>query len=302
MRSSRQQIITDLNESSCVRVEEGQLVQAIILKGNRLLFQSMQVKLFVIITTISSLLFLEYKFPFFTFKTSLWARVNSNFELGLVNSIASSIFTVTVASYLVTNYPHQGRLSSIAEGRFSTNGSVGIVEILSLLILDLYMYVWHRSMHSIPLAWQFHRVHHTDRMMNVSTAYRFHPIEILSSSIPKLMLVWWLGISAEAISIYELIFTVVVAVQHSNFALPSSIDRFLAWAIVTPNYHRIHHSQIVAETNSNYGSVLSCWDWIFQTRTDRLDVMNIQLGVSDESRVLNIGQLLELPDFKEKRD
>jgi sterol desaturase/sphingolipid hydroxylase (fatty acid hydroxylase superfamily) len=255
----------------------------------------MQVKLFVIITTVATLLILERKFPFFTFKNTLWSRVNSNFELGLVNSIASSIFTVTVANYLITNYPHQGSLNSIAEGRFSTNDSAGIAGILSLLILDLYMYVWHRAMHTLPLAWRFHRVHHTDRTMNVSTAYRFHPIEILSSSIPKLILVWWLGISTEAVSIYELVFTVVVAFQHSNFALPSSIDRFLAWAIVTPNYHRIHHSQIVTETNSNYGSVLSWWDWIFQTRTDRPDIINIQLGVSDESRVLNIGQLLELP-------
>jgi sterol desaturase/sphingolipid hydroxylase (fatty acid hydroxylase superfamily) len=247
----------------------------------------MQVKLLVVIDTIVSLLFLEQKFPFFTFKNTLWARVNSNFELGLINSIASSIFTVTVANYLITNYPHQGSLSSI--------NSAGIAGVLSLLILDLYMYLWHRSMHMFPLAWRFHRVHHTDRTMNVSTAYRFHPIEIISSSIPKLMLVWWLEISAEAVSIYELIFTVVVALQHSNFALPSQIDRFLAWAIVTPNYHRIHHSQVVAETNSNYGSVLSCWDWIFQTRIDRPDIIDIQLGIGDESRVLNIGQLLELP-------
>jgi sterol desaturase/sphingolipid hydroxylase (fatty acid hydroxylase superfamily) len=255
----------------------------------------MQVKLFITIATIVSLLILERKFPFFTFKNTLWARISSNFELGLINSIASSLFTVTLANYLITNYPHQGSLSSIAEGRFSTNGSAGIAGILSLLILDLYMYVWHRAMHTLPLAWRFHRVHHTDRTMNVSTAYRFHPIEIISSSLPKLMLVWWLGISAEAILSYELVFTVVVAVQHSNFALPSSIDRFLALAIVTPNYHRIHHSQVVAETNSNYGSVLSCWDWIFQTRTDLPDVINIQLGISDEIRVLNIGQLLELP-------
>ncbi len=235
----------------------------------------MQIKLFVIITTIASLLMLEQKFPYFTFKNTLWARVNSNFGLGLVNSIASSFFTVTVAHDLVTNYPHQGSLMAI--------DSAGIAGVLSFLILDLYMYFWHRSMHTIPLAWRFHRVHHTDRTMNVSTAYRFHPIEILSSSIPKLLLVWWLGISAEAISIYELVFTVIVALQHSNLALPTPIDRFLARTIVTPNYHRIHHSQVVAETNSNYASVLSCWDWIFQTRTNRSDPSDIQLGVSDES-------------------
>jgi sterol desaturase/sphingolipid hydroxylase (fatty acid hydroxylase superfamily) len=247
----------------------------------------MQVKLFVLIVTIVSLLALENKFPCFTFKNPFWVRVRSNLGLGLFNSIASSMFALVVADYSSLNYPHLGVLKAI--------DSPIIVGILSWLILDLYMYGWHRSMHIIPLAWRFHRVHHTDRTMNVSTAYRFHPIEVLSSSIPKLLLVWWLGISPEVIFTYELVFTIIVALHHSNLALPVVIDRLLAKLIVTPNYHRIHHSQLVTETNSNYGSVLSWWDWIFRTRIDRPDPLNIQLGVSDESRELNIWQLLKLP-------
>ncbi len=80
----------------------------------------------------------------------------------------------------------------------------------------------------------------------------------------------------------ELVFTVVVALHHSNLAITESIDRLLSLVIVTPNLHRIHHSQVVAETNANYGSVLSWWDRIFGTNNDRPDVVNIQLGLTDE--------------------
>lgn len=247
----------------------------------------MNVKLSILITTILSLLILENRFPFFPFKNSLWVRVSSNFELGVVNSIASSVLTLAVANYASLNYPHQGILATIH--------SPVVEGILGFIILDLYMYFWHRAMHTVPLAWRFHRVHHTDRTMNVSTAYRFHPIEILSSSVPKLILVWWLGISAEAISIYEVVFTVIVALHHSNLAIPTNLDRLLAWIVITPDYHRIHHSQLVTETNSNYGSVLSCWDRIFQTKKYRPDVINTQLGLKDETRELNIWQMLKLP-------
>ena len=131
--------------------------------------------------------------------------------------------------------------------------------------------------------------------MNVSTAYRFHAIEIISSSMPKLALIWWLGISGNFVLIYELVFTVIVALHHSNLRLPGSIDRLLAYVILTPNYHRIHHSQLVAETNSNYSSVFIWWDRIFGTYHFRPDIENIQLGVSDEVRELNIWQSIVLP-------
>jgi sterol desaturase/sphingolipid hydroxylase (fatty acid hydroxylase superfamily) len=148
-------------------------------------------------------------------------------------------------------------------------------------------------MHQLPLAWRFHQLHHTDRSMNVSTAYRFHPIEIISSSIPKLLLIWLLGISSNFVLIYELVFTVVVALHHSNWAISESIDRLLALVIVTPNLHRIHHSQVVAETNSNYGSVLNWWDRIFRTNNDRSDVINIQLGLTDRDMTESISELLK---------
>jgi sterol desaturase/sphingolipid hydroxylase (fatty acid hydroxylase superfamily) len=236
------------------------------------------VKLLLVITTVGSLLILEDRWPFFRFQNSWRSRVAGNFGLGAINSVIASLWTITIARFVVIAPIDRGLISL-------TMVNPVMAGICSFLILDLYMYCWHRSMHILPLAWQFHQLHHTDRSMNVSTAYRFHPVEIISSSIPKLWLIWLLGIPSNFVVIYELVFTVLVALHHSNFALPDSIDRFLAQAIVTPNLHRIHHSQLVTETNSNYGSVFIWWDRLFATRRDRLDIINIQLGLPDETTI-----------------
>jgi sterol desaturase/sphingolipid hydroxylase (fatty acid hydroxylase superfamily) len=234
----------------------------------------MIVKLVLLITTVASLLILENKVPFFRFQNSVGSRIVANFGLGAINAILASIWTISTTQLIM--------LPQIDRRLVGAISNPVIAGILSFLIIDLYMYFWHRSMHRLPLAWKFHQLHHTDRSMNVSTAYRFHPIEIISSSIPKLLLIWSLGISSNFVSIYELVFTVVVALHHSNLAIPGVIDRLLSLVIVTPNLHRIHHSQVVSETNSNYGSVLSWWDRIFGTNNDRPDVVNIQLGLTDE--------------------
>jgi sterol desaturase/sphingolipid hydroxylase (fatty acid hydroxylase superfamily) len=245
-------------------------------------------KLVLVITTVASLLILETKFPFFTFTNSLRARIGNNLELGAINSIISSLSTIAIANFVV--------FDRNSPGIFVTISSPIIVGILAFLILDLYMYCWHQSMHILPLAWRFHRVHHTDRSMNVSTAYRFHPIEIVSSSLPKLCLIWWLGIPSQVVLIYELVFTAIVALHHSNVRIPQSIERSLGYIIVTPSSHRIHHSQIVTETNSNYGSVFIWWDRLFGTSQSRPDPEHIQLGIADdETKELNLWQSLLLP-------
>ena len=228
-------------------------------------------KLVLVITTVAILLILEKKFPFFNFQNSFRSRVASNFGLGAINTICSSLLTLSIARLTMIPPIDRSLIAAIP--------SPIVAGLLSFLIIDFYMYCWHRSMHTLPLAWRFHRLHHADRSMNVSTAYRFHPIEIIISIIPKLSLIWLLGISSDFVLIYELVFTVIVALHHSNVAIPASIDRILAYAIVTPNYHRIHHSQVVTETNSNYGSVFTWWDRLFGTQTDRTDIINIKLGI-----------------------
>jgi sterol desaturase/sphingolipid hydroxylase (fatty acid hydroxylase superfamily) len=247
----------------------------------------MSPKLLLSIATVASLLILENYFPFFPFKNSVVRRVSSNFYLGLITAIPSNGFMLGAAKYINIRYPTPGLMGNI-------NSPVLAIG-LSLLVLDLYMYIWHRSMHTFSIAWRFHRVHHTDLYMNVSTAYRFHAIEVISSNIPKLVLIWCLGITAQHILIYESLFAVIVALHHSNLALPFEVDRWLAHIIVSPNYHRIHHSQIVTETNSNYGSVFTCWDWLFGSYRDRDNIAAIELGVNDETRELHVWQLLTIP-------
>jgi sterol desaturase/sphingolipid hydroxylase (fatty acid hydroxylase superfamily) len=149
-------------------------------------------------------------------------------------------------------------------------------------------------MHTWPLAWRFHAVHHTEQSMNVSTAYRFHAIEVVASYLPKILLILLLGIPIPALLIYELAFIFVIVFHHSNWALNYQCDRLLSYFIVTPNYHRIHHSHIVQETNSNYASLLTVWDRIFQSYQHRKDPENIKLGLSETAQEVNLINLLRL--------
>lgn len=244
-------------------------------------------KLLLLSITISSLLLLEKYFPFFKFKNRLGDRITTNLYLGGITAIVSISFTSIVAIFIARLPPAPVSIASSTSPLFALG--------LSFIILDLYMYAWHRLMHVFPLAWRFHRVHHTDLFMNVSTAYRFHAIEVICSNLPKLLLVWGLGITAPHVFIYESVFTIVVALHHSNVRLPEGLDRYLSYLIVTPNYHRIHHSQIIAETNSNYGSVLTCWDRSFGTNHDRQDLERIELGIKESPNALNLWELLTLP-------
>lgn len=244
-------------------------------------------KLIVIFGSILIFGILENLFPFFTYKQGLINRMATNFGLGVLNAIAASLSTIWLSKWLQqeTNW----------QGLFQNLQPLWLVGILSILILDLYMYFWHRLMHIWPLAWRFHAVHHTEQSMNVSTAYRFHAIEVIASYLPKIFLIWFLGIPIQALVIYELAFIFVIVFHHSNWALSYQYDRILSYFIVTPNYHRIHHSQIVQETNSNYASLLTIWDRIFKSFQDRSDPENIKLGLTEKAKELNLISLLSLP-------
>ncbi|MFB2838804.1 sterol desaturase family protein [Floridanema evergladense] len=244
-------------------------------------------KLAVILGSILIFGILENLFPFFTYKQGLINRMGTNFGLGVLNAIAASLTTIWLSKWLQEHSSWQGLFHEIKP--------IWLVGILSILILDLYMYFWHRLMHTLPLAWRFHAVHHTEESMNVSTAYRFHAIEVIASYFPKILLIWFLGIAIQPLVIYELAFIFVIVFHHSNWALSYECDRFLSYFIVTPNYHRIHHSQIVEETNSNYASLLTIWDRIFQSLQHRNDPENIKLGLTEEPKQLNFISLLSLP-------
>jgi sterol desaturase/sphingolipid hydroxylase (fatty acid hydroxylase superfamily) len=137
--------------------------------------------------------------------------------------------------------------------------------IVSLLVLDLAIWAQHLVSHKVPIFWRLHQVHHTDRDIVVTTAVRFHPIEIALSMLWKIVVVVPLGASPFAVFLFEVILNACAMFNHANIALPAWLDRVLRFFIVTPDMHRVHHSVLRREHDRNYGFNLSLWDRLFGT-------------------------------------
>ncbi len=137
--------------------------------------------------------------------------------------------------------------------------------VATILIFDLAIWAQHLVTHKVPLLWQFHRVHHADRDIDVSTAIRFHPVEIAFSMLLKIGLVYLLGPSAIGILLFEVILNGTAMFNHSNLRLPLGLDAVMRRVLVTPDMHRVHHSIHRHEHDSNYGFSLSIWDRMFGT-------------------------------------
>ena len=137
--------------------------------------------------------------------------------------------------------------------------------ITSVIVLDLAIYLQHVLFHAVPALWRLHRMHHTDLDIDVSTGLRFHPIEILLSMAIKLTVVAALGAPPLAVLIFEALLNATSMFNHGNVRIPVGVDRALRWLVVTPDMHRVHHSILTRETNSNFGFNLPWWDRLFGT-------------------------------------
>jgi sterol desaturase/sphingolipid hydroxylase (fatty acid hydroxylase superfamily) len=158
-----------------------------------------------------------------------------------------------------------------------------IIVILSVVLLDLVIYFQHWIVHRVPIFWRFHKIHHIDQELDTSSGIRFHPVEIAFSMFIKCIIVWIIGIPFEAVLVFEIILNATSLFNHANLYIPIKIDKLLRLFIVTPDMHRIHHSQIERETNSNYGFNLSCWDKLFGTYNEvsSKDQSKIDIGLED---------------------
>lgn len=153
-------------------------------------------------------------------------------------------------------------------GLFNLNPTPAVISVpLAFIALDLVIYLQHRALHQFPLLWRMHRMHHIDADVDVTTALRFHPVEIVFSMGVKLITIAALGAPAAAVLAFEVVLNVCAMFNHSNVALPLWLDSVLRRVIVTPDMHRIHHSVQRAETDSNFGFNLSVWDRLFATYT-----------------------------------
>ena len=170
--------------------------------------------------------------------------------------------------------------------------------ILSFLLLDLAIWAQHLITHKIPILWRFHRVHHADRDIDVTTAIRFHPVEIALSMLLKIGLVYLLGPPAIGIIAFEIILNGTAMFNHANIRLPMSLDAALRRILVTPDMHRVHHSVHRREHDSNYGFALSIWDRMFGTYIAQPEVRHedMQIGLEwQDDRPSKLGWSLMLP-------
>jgi sterol desaturase/sphingolipid hydroxylase (fatty acid hydroxylase superfamily) len=154
---------------------------------------------------------------------------------------------------------------------------------VTLVILDMIIYWQHVIFHKFPVLWRIHRVHHTDPEFDVTTGFRFHPIEIILSLLLKMLVVILLGAPVIAVLVFELLLNLLAMFNHGNINIPVSLDKKLRLLLVTPDMHRVHHSTDKIETNSNYGFFLPIWDRIFGTYRDQpgLGHMQMKIGLDE---------------------
>jgi sterol desaturase/sphingolipid hydroxylase (fatty acid hydroxylase superfamily) len=160
---------------------------------------------------------------------------------------------------------------------------------LAVMALDLAIYLQHVLFHAVPALWRLHRMHHADLEIDVTTGARFHPIEILLSMGIKMGVIAALGTPAVAVMIFEVLLNATSMFNHSNVRVPDRIDRVLRWIVVTPDMHRVHHSIVARETNSNFGFNLPWWDRLFGTYRD-------QPAAGHEAMTIGIEQFRDLAE------
>src|SRR5438105_7134922 len=171
--------------------------------------------------------------------------------------------------------------------------------VASVLLLDLAIYLQHVLFHAVPALWRLHRMHHADLEFDVSTGLRFHPIEILLSMLIKFAVIAALGAPALAVLIFEVLLNATTMFNHANVRIPPAIDRVLRWLVVTPDMHRVHHSILARETNSNFGFNLPWWDRLFGTYRPQPaaghEAMTIGIAQFRTSRELGLDRMVLQP-------
>ena len=151
--------------------------------------------------------------------------------------------------------------------------------IIDLLILDFWIYWWHRANHEIQFLWRFHEVHHLDEFLDASSAFRFHFGEVMLSAVVRAVVIWLLDIPLSSVILFETMVLGMALFHHSNVALPGWLERPLSKLIVTPSIHWVHHHAIRADTDSNYANTLAFWDILFGSRSKTKRWNEMPIGV-----------------------
>ena len=220
-------------------------------------------------------------------------RWPTNLGLSIINTLAVRLLLMLVpglALVSAASFENSGLLAGF--------GLQGVFRGLAgFLLLDLAVYLQHRTFHAVPMLWRVHRVHHADLALDVSSGVRFHPIEILLSFLWKYLVVMAAGIPAMTVIVFEIVLNASSMFSHANFALPREVERVCRKVIVTPDMHRIHHSIERRETDTNFGFNFSIWDRLFGSYVELTKSETALLGLESYrgNNTSRAGWLLRFP-------
>ncbi len=251
-------------------------------------------RLFIALGIFALMLGWEYVSPKRTLCVNRRQRWSSNLGLAVVNMIIMRLTVGGLVYLTAVNAKAQsiGVLNALHIADW-------LAIIISMLVLDFAIYCQHIASHHWTLLWRLHQVHHTDLDFDATTAVRFHPLEIMLSMAYKVLCVYVVGAHPSAVIAFEIILNGAATFNHSNIKLPAAVDNTLRWLIVTPDMHRIHHSTVPLEMDSNYGFSITWWDRLFKTYRAKAQqpqtTMTLGLNAYRQPDKLGFGALLLLP-------
>jgi sterol desaturase/sphingolipid hydroxylase (fatty acid hydroxylase superfamily) len=218
---------------------------------------------------------LETVIPLYCFADRRLIRALPNIALTLLmllTNLALSFAVASVAGFVVSQ-----RIGLL----FLTRLPVWMNVLIGVAALDFFAYVAHLLLHKTPLAWRFHRVHHSDERVDVTTAFRQHPGESLWRVVWQLPAIVLFGLPLWIVVVYLTVSAANAQLEHANVQLRETLDRLVRLLFVTPNMHKAHHSRRQQETDSNYSNLFSVWDRAFGTYTSRVDFGTLRYGLDD---------------------
>jgi len=238
------------------------------------------------------LMLVESVIPFRPATDARWRRTLINVFITGSNALLLSVLLggLLVAAYQAFELRGVGLLPAMGVSPWGNVAS-------SVVLLDGVTYWWHRAYHRLPLLWRMHRVHHSDLDVDVTTSGRFHLMEMGLSALFRLGVIALWGASLASVVIFEIVFGLFNQLEHANLRLPGTLDGWLRTVFVTPDMHRVHHSQIPDQTNSNYGTVFSWWDRLFGTYRVAEDQRALVLGLPEyqQPQAVSFGRVLVMP-------
>jgi sterol desaturase/sphingolipid hydroxylase (fatty acid hydroxylase superfamily) len=250
------------------------------------------IRLLVFVAGLIFFLILELLIPYRPSTVSKFKRWVNNISLSIFSSIILRLFFV----------------APILQTIFYVGGNrLGVLNMISLpywariigtlAFLDFMLYVWHLLNHEVPFLWRFHRVHHSDLNMDVSTANRFHIGELAMSAVIKIGLIFFLGADLLGVTLYEILIVATAQFHHSSLEVPPWFENIYWVLFVPPSMHRIHHSVVIKERNTNYGTIFSVWDRLLGTLLRYVNQERIRIGVGAYNRPekLHFHHLLAMP-------